>query len=82
MIEVFRTNVKDRSQANMLINQIHKSFGGYTANFDLEDCDRILRVTCTTGLIQASYLIHLLNGFGYTAEVLPDDLHERPIINQ
>ena len=81
MVEVFRTNVKDRSQANMLVNQIHKSFVGYKANFDLEDCDSILRVACTTELIQVSYLILLLKDFGYMAEVLPDEIDERLISN-
>jgi hypothetical protein len=82
MIEVFKTNVKDRNQANMLIGQIHKNFCGYTANFDLDDCDKILRIACDTGHIQASFLIHLLKDFGYTAEVLPDDLQSLPIIQK
>ena len=30
--------------AHLLLDQIHKSFRHYQANFDLEDCDRILRV--------------------------------------
>ncbi|SRR6266480_3167019 len=73
MVEVFKTNVTDRLHAAMLIEQIHKTFVGYTANFDLEDCDRILRVKCTKGFIESSPIIDLLNYFGFTAEVLPDD---------
>jgi hypothetical protein len=73
MVEVFKTNVRNRDQAGMLIDQIHKSFAEYRANFDLEDCDKILRVKCTTGLIQSSVLINLLKEFGFDAEVLPDE---------
>ena len=72
MIEVFKTDVKDRDQANLLIDRIHKIFADYKANFDLEDCDNILRVKCTTGIVQSSSLIHLLKGFGFNAEILPD----------
>ena len=73
MIEVFKTNVKDRDQAGIVIDQIHKTFVHYKANFDLEDCDKILRVKSSTGLIQSSLLIDLLKDFGFDAEVLPDD---------
>ena len=72
MVEVFKTNVNDHDHANKLISQIHKSFFEYTANFDLEDCDKILRVKCTTGVIQSSLLIDLLKDFGFHAEILPD----------
>lgn len=71
MIEVFKTNVEDRDHANMLVDQIHKSFEDHNANFDLEDCDRILRVKCATGSVQSSLLINLLAGHGFSAEVLP-----------
>lgn len=77
MVEVFKTNVKDWDHANMLLDQIHKTFGDYKANFDLEDCDKILRVKCATGLIESSLLINLLKDFGFNAEVLPDD--DQPI---
>lgn len=74
MVEVFRTNVSDSHHANMLLDQIHRSFAGYKANFDLEDCDKILRVKCAAGFIQASYLVELLKDFGFHAEVLPDEI--------
>ena len=80
MVEVFKTNVKDNDHAGMLIDQIHKNFVEYKANFDLEDCDRILRVRCTTGLVQSFLLINLLKDFGFIAEVLPDDVQpENPV---
>jgi hypothetical protein len=79
MIEVFKTNVKHRDHANVLIEQIHESFSDYTANFDLEDCDKILRVKCSTGEIEPAQLIRLLREFGFNAEVLEDNL---PSISQ
>jgi hypothetical protein len=73
MVEVFKTDVQDPEHANRLLDQLHRTYRDYTATFDLEDCDNILRVECPTGVVQASRLIDLLQGFGYKAEVLPDD---------
>lgn len=72
MIEVFKTNVQNQQEANRLIDEIHQAFIDYTANFDLEDCDRILRVQCETGFVQPFLLIRLLKDFGFQAEVLAD----------
>ena len=74
MIEVFKTNVADAQIADQLIGQIHEDFEDYRANFDLEDCDRILRIENSSGTICASAIISLLEKKGCSAEVLADDL--------
>jgi hypothetical protein len=74
MVEVFKTNVREPIFAYKLVEQIHQRYADYKANFDLEDCDRILRVKCTTGPVHASGLIALLNEWGFKAEVLPDEV--------
>ncbi|WP_236675860.1 hypothetical protein [Chryseolinea lacunae] len=71
MIEVFKTNVHDRSVANMLIDRIHETFVEYRVTFDLEDCDKILRVKSFGGTVQCHEIIALLGAFGFHAEVLP-----------
>ncbi|MFD1143188.1 hypothetical protein ACFQ4C_18825 [Larkinella insperata] len=73
MIEVFKTDVKDTRHAKQLIWQIQQSFADYSVNFDLEDCDKILRIRSETGLVQASDVITILHNSGFKAEVLPDD---------
>lgn len=73
MIEVFKTDVLNANHAALLLEQMHKSFADYQANFDLEDCDNILRVECKDGLIQPDILIDFLQSLGCTAEVLPDE---------
>lgn len=72
MVEVFRTNVNSRRDATILIVEIRKRFSDYVANFDLNDCDRILRIKCTGGYIQSSAIIDLLEMYGFNAEVLSD----------
>ena len=43
-VEIFKTNVNKRSQARTLLRELKKTFPTFRVNFDLEDCDRILRV--------------------------------------
>jgi hypothetical protein len=70
-VEVFKTNVADPEQAKWLVDQIERNFTSCKVNFDLDDCDRILRVMFE-GNFQSESLIHLLKNAGCTAEVLPD----------
>jgi hypothetical protein len=72
MIEVFKTNVENHDQAIMLLDRIHQAFADYKANFDLQDCDKILRVK-SSAHVQADCLINVLKDFGFHAEVLPDE---------
>ncbi len=72
MVEVFKTDVNSQDHADRLIDEIRHTCLGYKANFDLEDCDRILRVKSSSGKVQASLFINLLKDSGFSAEVLPD----------
>ena len=73
MVEVFKTNVADSDSAAALTDQLEKVFAGHEINFDLEDCDNILRVELRSGIIDTAKLVKFLNSQGYTAEVLPDE---------
>lgn len=44
MIEVFKTNVEATGDAGNLIDLLLQHFPGSRINFDLQDCDKILRV--------------------------------------
>lgn len=82
MVEVFKTNIKDQNVADKLIDQIHKTFIGYIANFDLQDCDNILRVKCMTRPIESDYLICFLKEFECSAEILEDEIVQTWAQNQ
>lgn len=73
MIEVFKTNVQEQRQAKILVEEINRHFN-YEANFDLDDCDNILRVKYYGDEIQSSMLVNLLNEHGFLAEVLPEEI--------
>ncbi len=68
MVEVFTTNVQEVSQANDLIILLLKIFPGYSINFDLGDCDRILRVE--SDKIDSKEIIRLLNCNNFQCEIL------------
>ncbi|MEO6305302.1 MAG: hypothetical protein ABIP51_19230 [Bacteroidia bacterium] len=74
MVEVFQTNVNETYQANMLLNEINKHFKEYEVNFDLEDCDRILRIESRTEPIQTEQIMNLIKELGFNVEVLSDEI--------
>lgn len=44
MIEVFKTNVEEACHAKNVVALLLQHFPGSKINFDLHDCDKILRV--------------------------------------
>ena len=44
VVEVFKTNVSTISDANIVMKNLRMHFPSFRINFDLNDCDRILRV--------------------------------------
>ncbi len=71
MIWVFKTSVADGTQANAvkpLLNQLVLPEGKW--NFDLEDCDKILRVDAAALAVEK--LINSLHNQGIFCEELPD----------
>lgn len=44
MVEIFKTNVENEEQAGTILNLLYGQIHFIEINFDLEDCDRILRI--------------------------------------
>ena len=63
MIEIFKTNVQQRSDAAVLLGILSKRFPLYKINFDLEDCDNILRVEGDK--LSAEKIIEILHAKGH-----------------
>ncbi len=72
MVEVFKTNVDSEHEASNIINALHCKFQHYKSNFDLEDCDRILRVESENGTLKVFELLRFLGELGLNVKVLPD----------
>lgn len=71
-IEVFKTNVPDSIHGKKIIYILQQQFPAFRANFDLDDCDKILRLESGEPAIQPDRIIALMQQLGYFAEVLPD----------
>jgi hypothetical protein len=68
MVEVFKTNVQEVDDANAIIQELLEHFPSAKINFDLEDCDKILRVEGSTIIDRP--IIDLLFIKGFRCEVL------------
>ena len=67
-VEVFRTNVRQKRQARVLLNILSKQFPRLKINFDLEDCDKILRVEGSN--VHQDKIARLVTENGYCCDVL------------
>ena len=63
MIEVFKTNVETASDATNLVEMLLQQFPASRINFDLQDCDKILRVEGKDFSTEQVMLLLKENGF-------------------
>jgi hypothetical protein len=68
MVEVFKTNVEHRELAEQLASILRGRFAFSKINFDLEDCDKILRVEGNHICVET--IIEILSTYGLKCEVL------------
>jgi hypothetical protein len=68
MTEVFKTNVQEVEQSKLIVGKLLEHFPNSAINFDLEDCDKILRIHAHS--ISNNKIIELLDSYGYHCEVL------------
>ncbi len=68
MVEIFKTNVQEKKQANTLVALLSDRFSGFSIGFDLEDCDKILRIEGRN--INPSTIIEAMQSQGYSCEIL------------
>ena len=63
MIEVFKTNVTGTVHAKKIVNILLEHFPGNKINFDLHDCDKILRVEGKSFCTEKIMTLVIENGF-------------------
>lgn len=68
MVEVFKTNVEESDQAKKIIDLLLAHFPGNKINFDLQDCDKILRVEGKS--FAPEKIMTLVMETGYACKVL------------
>jgi hypothetical protein len=68
MVEVFKTNIEDKTAAMRIAAELNGYFPGGRINFDLDDCDKILRVESDN--IIPEEVTNILTRKGFICEVL------------
>jgi len=68
MVEVFKTNVQKKAQSKMLLCILSEAFPSFKINFDLSDCDKVLRVEGEN--IEALRIMILVKEYGVKCEIL------------
>lgn len=67
-IEIFRTNIQNESVADEIRIKLNLLFPHSCINFDLQDCDKILRIAGED--FNAEILIGAVNSAGIFCEIL------------
>lgn len=70
MVEVFKTSVTLMEEEVFLLKELRKKFPDYLINFDLEDCDNILRIEVVGTKINLISIIELVESYEFNIEVL------------
>lgn len=68
MVEVFITNVHEQAHALQLVALFNKCFPGRRVNFDLEDCDRVLRIEGAS--FQPLHIVSLMQEHGFECSIM------------
>jgi hypothetical protein len=68
MIEVFKTNVEEVAEAERIIELLLQHYPAGRINFDLQDCDKILRVV--NDELCPEEITRIIETSGYQCEAL------------
>ncbi|MFH7013549.1 hypothetical protein ACHRV5_16925 [Flavobacterium sp. FlaQc-52] len=71
MIEIFKTNVNSKRQSNRILKILKRIFPNASFIFDLEDCDKILRVDYIE-TVQIPVIKNEIINLGFACEILED----------
>jgi hypothetical protein len=75
MIEVFKTNISTPSEAATIVQLLLQEFPTFEIHFDLQDCDRVLRIAQCTA--RAEDIIRLVQNQGFWCEVMDDQVMKK-----
>jgi hypothetical protein len=72
-VEIFITNVAKKEDSDFLIHELLKIFPDSEISFDLEDCDRILRIkSLSHEPVACGDVIFCLDSNGFACNLLTD----------
>lgn len=63
IVEIFKTDIQKEADKNYILAIMQNLFPDYKINFDLEDCDKILRIEAV--VIDSKKIIERINNLGH-----------------
>ena len=69
-VEVFKTNVISKRAAKIILEEIGMNAPHYKCNFDLDDCDRVLRIENTCGNVDNDLVFKILEKNNFQGSIL------------
>lgn len=69
-IEVFKTNVVHEETADVILKEIGAHQPKYKCNFDLDDCDKVLRIENASGNVDAQLIFKILEKNNHKGAIL------------
>lgn len=70
IVEVFKTNIESFVKAQLLLQELKKLLPHAKINFDLDDCDHILRIEALHSEIDVDQIVDYSKNMGIEIEVL------------
>ncbi|MEX0723568.1 MAG: hypothetical protein WD053_06815 [Gracilimonas sp.] len=71
MIKVYKTDVEQTPHTQRIMEEIRTLIPGSDPSFDLEDCDKVLRIEHFSGKIKEQDIREILTNYGHSMEILP-----------
>lgn len=71
IVEIFKTNVNSQQLAKRIVSNLNQLYPDYLINFDLEDCDKILRIA-STSYINTPGIIAILEELNVKVSIVED----------
>jgi hypothetical protein len=76
MVQIFKTNVDDQQLADRILKKLRSHLPVYLFNFDLEDCDRILRAESADVPVEVNDIITIVTDLHIEICLFEDDYQE------
>jgi len=67
-VDVFKTTVRRKEDAAKIVSLLNEYFPHHLINFDLDDCDKILRIEGAEN--NQTFIKNALGQYGFSCEVL------------
>jgi len=69
IVEIFKTDVSTISDANSIIKKLRMHFPSFRINFDLNDCDKILRLEAKSD-IEIDKIVKIVKNLNFKIELV------------